>query len=169
MNTSGIWGVTGCHRVIGLDGCFLKGQYKGELITAIGRDANNQVHPTSWVVVDIENKKWSWFFEAFRWRSWSACLLYGLLELVKEILPHVEHMQWGCCVHYGGRLLRKNGEYQECDPHAYEHLNSRNPNSWSKVYFETRKACEAVEKGIPKCFNSIILEPKKKPLITMLE
>ncbi|CAI9265527.1 unnamed protein product [Lactuca saligna] len=46
----------GCRRVIGLDGSFFKGQCKGELLTAIGRDANNQVYPIAWAVVDIENK-----------------------------------------------------------------------------------------------------------------
>ena len=46
----------GCRRVIGLDGSFLKGQCKGELLTAIGRDANNHVYPIAWAVVEIENK-----------------------------------------------------------------------------------------------------------------
>lgn len=57
----------GCRRVIGLDGCFLKGQVKGELLTVIGRDANNQVYPIAWVVVDVENKpNWTWFIELLR-------------------------------------------------------------------------------------------------------
>lgn len=54
----------GCRRVIGLDGSFLKGQCKGELLTAIGRDANNHVYPIAWAVVEIENKpNWQWFLE----------------------------------------------------------------------------------------------------------
>lgn len=53
-----------CRRVIGLDGSFLKGQCKGELLTAIGRDANNQVYPIAWAVVDVENKNnWKWFLD----------------------------------------------------------------------------------------------------------
>ena len=57
----------GCRRVIGLDGCFLKGQVKGELLTAIGRDANNQVFPIAWAVVEVENKdNWSWFLELLK-------------------------------------------------------------------------------------------------------
>ena len=52
----------GCRRVIGLDGCFLKGPMKGELLSAVGRDANNQIYPIAWAVVEYENKNsWAWF------------------------------------------------------------------------------------------------------------
>ncbi|BAF23783.2 Os08g0432600 [Oryza sativa Japonica Group] len=52
----------GCRRIIGLDGCFLKGPLKGELLSAIGRDANNQLYPIAWAVVEYENKdSWNWF------------------------------------------------------------------------------------------------------------
>ena len=50
--------------VIGLDGAFFKGQVKGELLTAIGRNGNNHVYPIAWVVVNVENKdNWTWFLE----------------------------------------------------------------------------------------------------------
>nr|KAJ0199092.1 hypothetical protein LSAT_V11C600337370 [Lactuca sativa] len=59
--------IAGCRRVIRLDGCFLKGRVKGQLLTVIGRDANNQVYPICWAVVDIENKQnWKRFFELLR-------------------------------------------------------------------------------------------------------
>ena len=52
----------GCRKVIGLDGCFLKGTIKGELLTAMGRDANNQMFPIAWAVINVENKdNWLWF------------------------------------------------------------------------------------------------------------
>ena len=54
----------GCRRVIGLDGSFLKGQIKGEILTAIGRDADNHVYPIAWAVVNVENtENWTWFIE----------------------------------------------------------------------------------------------------------
>jgi hypothetical protein len=54
----------GCRPVIGLDGCFLKGPYKGMLLAAIGRDANNNMYPIAIAVVESETKdSWTWFLE----------------------------------------------------------------------------------------------------------
>ncbi|CAH9131884.1 unnamed protein product [Cuscuta epithymum] len=39
----------GCRRLIGIDGAFLKTEVKGEILTAVGRDANNQMFPIAWV------------------------------------------------------------------------------------------------------------------------
>lgn len=56
--------LAGCRRIIGLDGCFLKTICKGELLSAVGRDGNNQIFPIAWAVVSIENKEnWSWFMK----------------------------------------------------------------------------------------------------------
>lgn len=32
---------TTCRPLIGLDGCFLKGVYGGQLLSAVGKDGNN--------------------------------------------------------------------------------------------------------------------------------
>jgi hypothetical protein len=47
----------GCRKVVGLDGCFFKGATNGELLCALGRDANNQMYPIAWAVVDKENNE----------------------------------------------------------------------------------------------------------------
>ncbi|XP_023758853.1 uncharacterized protein LOC111907317 [Lactuca sativa] len=49
--------IEGCRRVIGVDGCFLKGISRGELLEAVGRDSNNQMYPLAWAVVSVENKE----------------------------------------------------------------------------------------------------------------
>ena len=56
--------LVGCRPVIGLDGCFLKTETKGQLLSAMGRDANNQMFPIAWAVVEGENQdSWTWFLK----------------------------------------------------------------------------------------------------------
>lgn len=50
-----------CFR---FDGCFLKTLCGGHLLSAIGRDANNQMFPVSYDVVRSKNTdSWKWFIE----------------------------------------------------------------------------------------------------------
>nr|KAJ0204843.1 hypothetical protein LSAT_V11C500295260 [Lactuca sativa] len=79
----------GCKRVIGLDGSFLKGEVKWEILTAIGRDADNHA------VVNVENKdNWTWFIENLvADLDLGAGNGLGLLQAVADTLPHVEHKQ----------------------------------------------------------------------------
>ncbi|CAH9085898.1 unnamed protein product [Cuscuta europaea] len=54
----------GCRRLIGIDGAFLKSEVKGEILTAVARDANNQMFLIAWAVVGSESKAtWKWFLE----------------------------------------------------------------------------------------------------------
>ena len=64
---------------------------------------------------------------------------------------------------------RKMEEIKEVNPSAYDHLKSKTPKTWCRAFFRTGVACEAVENGIAECFNAIILDARKKPLIAMLE
>nr|KYP44662.1 hypothetical protein KK1_033821 [Cajanus cajan] len=51
-----------CRTIIGLDGCFLKGYYGGQILAAIGRDPNDQMLPICFAVVEAETRdSWEWF------------------------------------------------------------------------------------------------------------
>ena len=57
----------GCRKVIGLDGCFLKGVCRGQLLSAIAKDGNGQMYPLAWAIVQVECKDtWSWFLRVLR-------------------------------------------------------------------------------------------------------
>ncbi|CAI9290677.1 unnamed protein product [Lactuca saligna] len=66
-------------------------------------------------------------------------------------------------------FLRKMDDIKEANPNAYEHLIARHPLTWCRAFFRTDVACEAVENGIAECFNAIILDARKKPLLAMFE
>ncbi|KAL2932963.1 Serum amyloid A protein [Bienertia sinuspersici] len=52
----------GCRKVLCVDGCFFKTFLGGMLLSAIGRDANEQMYPLAWAVVEGEtNASWQWF------------------------------------------------------------------------------------------------------------
>lgn len=57
----------GCRPILGLDGCFLKTVCGGQLLSAVGRDGNNQMFPVAYAVVESENAdSWRWFIDLLR-------------------------------------------------------------------------------------------------------
>ncbi|XP_070669037.1 uncharacterized protein [Malus domestica] len=46
----------GCRPVIGLDGCFVKGQHLGQILAAVRIDENNEMFPVAYAIVEIENQ-----------------------------------------------------------------------------------------------------------------
>ncbi|XP_022855837.1 uncharacterized protein LOC111377032 [Olea europaea var. sylvestris] len=55
------------RRVICVDGTFLKSKYRGTLLVATCQDANRQIYPLAWGIVDSENNdSWTWFFQKLR-------------------------------------------------------------------------------------------------------
>ncbi|KAL0320476.1 UNVERIFIED_CONTAM: hypothetical protein Sradi_5309100 [Sesamum radiatum] len=43
-----------CRPIVGMDGCFTKGYYRGQLLAAIGRDVNDKIYPIVMVYVEVE-------------------------------------------------------------------------------------------------------------------
>ncbi|CAN1286474.1 hypothetical protein LINPERPRIM_LOCUS19318 [Linum perenne] len=93
--------LAGCRKIIALDGCFLKGLCKGELLTAVGRDANNQMYVIAWCVVEVESKSsWDWFLELLQtdmnigngagW-CFSSDQQKGLVPSIANLFPSAEH------------------------------------------------------------------------------
>ena len=54
----------GCRSIIGMDGCFLKGECKGQVLCAVRKDGNNHMFLIAWAIVDMEDKvNWRWFLD----------------------------------------------------------------------------------------------------------
>ncbi|GJR04198.1 60S ribosomal protein L34 [Tanacetum coccineum] len=165
----------GCRKVIGLDGCFLKGTCRGELLIAMGRDGNNQIlNCGAYMTIISDGHK-------------------GLMEAVKNLLPYAEHRQ--CARHIYANFKKKwNGLHFKSlfwgattstvqhnfytkmnligniDPEAKQWLVDRNPNSWCRAFFlNGRRFVPAYENGISESYHNSIRIARGKPLITMLE
>ena len=54
----------GCRRIVDLYGCFLKGVFGSQMLSAIGRDVNDNICPLAWAVFELENNdSWNWFMD----------------------------------------------------------------------------------------------------------
>ncbi|KNA10075.1 hypothetical protein SOVF_147670, partial [Spinacia oleracea] len=72
--------IAGCRPILGVDGFHLRGPYPGILLTAAGKDGNNNIFPVAWAVVETENADiWTWFLE----------LLVKNIESVKDVVTWV--------------------------------------------------------------------------------
>ena len=51
-----------CAHIVGLDGCFIKLTTGAQILAATGRDANNNMYPIAFGIVDKEDTdSWTWF------------------------------------------------------------------------------------------------------------
>ncbi|MBA0674793.1 hypothetical protein Goari_016370 [Gossypium aridum] len=82
--------------LIGLNSCFRKGPFKSEFIIVVRRDANNQMFPIAWAVVEVDSID-----------------LWGLEIAISDILTRIEHRN--CVRHvfanWSGKKLEKSFEF----------------------------------------------------------
>ncbi|CAI9264728.1 unnamed protein product [Lactuca saligna] len=151
----------GCKPMIGLDGFFLKGIGRREVLASVGKDANNHVYPIAWAVIGVENKAtWKWFIDGGL--GTGITLLSdghkGLLEEVKERCTEAEHRQ--CARHivayfakrFTGQHFRKlfwravnvrrvMEKIKSVDTQAYDYLIEIDLTTWSKAFFQEGREC----------------------------
>ena len=54
----------GKRDLLGLDGCFMSGQFPGQILTAVGVDPNSGIYPVAYAIVEAETKdSWKWFLD----------------------------------------------------------------------------------------------------------
>ncbi|CAI9278555.1 unnamed protein product [Lactuca saligna] len=148
---------------------------KGELLCDIGRDANDKIYPIAWAVVNVENKQnWKWFLK----------LLIDDLHLnlgngfslisdqhKKRFTGAIYHtLFWRASkatTEHAFKVVMK--EIETLNPDAHQYLMEKDPKTWSRGFFQIGRCCDAVENGFSESFNAVIVDARKKPIITMLE
>ncbi|XP_022019938.1 uncharacterized protein LOC110920000 [Helianthus annuus] len=87
--------------ILGLDGCFLKGPFPGQILTAVGVDGNNGIYPVAYAVVEAETTaSWTWFLgclgddlelEHNSNFSFITDRQKGLIPAILKVYPSSEH------------------------------------------------------------------------------
>ena len=83
----------------------MKGFHKGQLITAVSVDPNNQMYPIAYAVVEAETRKtWYWFLENLQFDlqlhnshgvAWITDKQNGLIDAISELFPLLENVRNG--------------------------------------------------------------------------
>ncbi|XP_022865606.1 uncharacterized protein LOC111385451 [Olea europaea var. sylvestris] len=91
----------GCRRVVGIDGCHLRGCIGGILLSVVSIDGNDCICPIAYAVVQKENTPtWRWFMiylrediEIGNGRGWTLMTnrQKGLQNVTNELFPEAEH------------------------------------------------------------------------------
>ncbi|XP_052736612.1 uncharacterized protein LOC108320266 [Vigna angularis] len=129
-----------CRPIIGLDGAFLKGKYGGELLTAVGRDGNDQMLPIAYAVVEVENKdSWMWFLELLidDLGGGEVCSSItfvsdqqkGLLPAIQQLLPGVDQR---FCVRHLYSNFRKKFPGKNLKQLMWRAATATHPQNWER-------------------------------------
>ncbi|XP_022032807.1 uncharacterized protein LOC110933916 [Helianthus annuus] len=87
--------------ILGVDGCFLKGPFPGQILTAVGVDGNNGIYPVAYAVVEAETTaSWTWFLkclggdldlESNNNFTFISDRQKGLIPALSKVYPSAEH------------------------------------------------------------------------------
>ncbi|XP_047180807.1 uncharacterized protein LOC124847370 [Vigna umbellata] len=124
--------------IIGLDGAILKEKYGGELLIVVGRDANDQMLPLAYAVVEVENKDtWKWFLELLvedlGGEAISSSFTFmsdqqkGLLQAVQEVVHGVDQR---FCVRHLYANFRKKFPAKHLERLMWKVASTTHPQTW---------------------------------------
>ncbi|XP_058783089.1 uncharacterized protein LOC131657741 [Vicia villosa] len=163
----------GCRPFVGVDGCHLKTKYGGQLLIAVGRDANDQYFPLAFGLVENETKEsWKWFIQLLledigqeRRYVFISDQQKGLVAVFDELSNRIEHRL--CLRHLyanfkkrfgGGALIRDlmmgaaKATYYQAWVTKMNELKCVDPNAWSWLSAVPPKSwCKHAFTFYPKC------------------
>ncbi|KAH9667976.1 hypothetical protein KPL70_021250 [Citrus sinensis] len=122
----------GCRPFIRIDGCHLKGPYKGVMLSAVALDANTGIFPVAVCVCSVESTStWTWF-----------------LGHLKTFLEDARQLTFMCDRQKGIQnalaLEFPNAQVRFCARHILANLKTKHPHTNFKAYFwAAARACNS--------------------------
>uniref|UniRef100_A0A2N9EIL4 Transposase MuDR plant domain-containing protein n=1 Tax=Fagus sylvatica TaxID=28930 RepID=A0A2N9EIL4_FAGSY len=110
-----------------------------QLLSAIGRDGNDNIYPIAVAAVEQENNE-AW---TSLWEAAVACTETEYLAAMEEL--------------------------KKIDEAAYNYLDTVDQCMWSRAYFISKPRTDLLVNNLSKSFNSYIMDARDKPLVAMME
>ncbi|KAH9778241.1 SWIM-type domain-containing protein [Citrus sinensis] len=164
----------GCRPFIGVDGCHLKGPYKGVLLTAVSIDANYGIYPLAMCVVDTENNEsWLYFLEKLYDQvgcngGEGLCFMSdrqkGILNALERVFP-LSFKRSSSAADFHSHME----ELKNITPDGYEWLMKIPIACWAKHLFSPHTKCSHVINNMTESFNNWINNYRSLPIVRMFE
>ncbi|CAN6576600.1 unnamed protein product [Malus baccata var. baccata] len=170
-----------------LDGerCHLKVLHGWQLLCVVGIEPNDETWVIAYAVVEMENKAAGiWFLQLLAddvgienqngWAFISDKQNRLISAFQKEFVQgeNFEGCSMGSCQKKKTTIphfKKAMEEVKKLDEEAYKWLVKKPATQWSKSHFETYPNCDILLNNLCESFNVVILVPRQKPIITMLQ
>ncbi|KAL3518722.1 hypothetical protein ACH5RR_021311 [Cinchona calisaya] len=147
--------LAGFRPIIGLDRCFLKDPFGGQLLSAISRDGNGNMYPITLVVVEAKMyDSWRWFLNELRtdigiddgvgW-SFISDRQKGIVRALEEEVSSAEKRY---CLRHLYQNFNQKFKGKELKDLFWKVASSTNPQDFNR-------AMEELEKADPKVKNTV--------------
>ncbi|GJX20470.1 mutator type transposase [Tanacetum coccineum] len=157
-------GFRACGReILGLDGCFMSGPWPGQILTAVGVDANNGIYPVAYAIVEAESKaSWCWFLNLLgEDLGIEANFNYTFISDRQKVC--VRH------IHENMKSQFKGGVYKEMLWNAAKATSKDSIRTIEQSPFLGRAKCDLLINNICEVFNRQLVDRRDQPIITCLE
>ncbi|GKE79959.1 hypothetical protein Tco_1549959, partial [Tanacetum coccineum] len=86
------------REILGLDGCFMSGPFPGQILIAVGVEANNGIYSVAYAILEAENKA-----------SWQK----GLIQAIAKVFQSAKHKLCVKHIHKNMKLRFRGGAYTD--------------------------------------------------------
>ena len=138
------------HPVVTVDAASLSGRYKGRLITCCAFDAENQLFPLAFGLVEKEdNDNWGWFMQWLRTEvignNRPICVVSDRHASIKRVFTHP---------HYGWSEDKGEGIHRLCAQHISENIvKNCGDGVWVDIF--KRMAKQTKKHQFDACWDAI--------------
>ncbi|XP_024196300.1 uncharacterized protein LOC112199525 [Rosa chinensis] len=162
--------------------------HKGQLLSAVGIDGNNGIHPIAWAIVEAKSREsWIWFLEFLKadldihhsgHYTFMSDKQKGLEQAIKELFPDAAHRH---CLELKQKLwavarsctmntfMEAMEDLKKSSLSGWQWCLDRPAKHWSKSHFDHKFKCDFLLNNHSENFNKSVLPARKKPILACLE
>ncbi|XP_057426044.1 uncharacterized protein LOC130719432 [Lotus japonicus] len=164
-----------CRPLIGLDRCFLKELYGGQLLSVVGRMETTKCFPLLLLLWRLKPKNLGGLVHTLQdlYEMWSTRFVSSISTgtLGRGTLVQILRLLCGVLL---GQAPFQNGKkaidaLKLLNEDAWKKMMELPPKMWSGAHFSTDTCCDLQVNNMCEPFNRVILEHRKKPIISLLE